>query len=64
MVSGRTGNDVSSDVEAAVIEVDRAADALKVALSALSHVWNRPGITLWERRVMNAAMRRARRAGT
>jgi hypothetical protein len=64
-VSGRTGHGVvSPDVEAAVREVDRTADALKSALGALSHVWNRPGITLWERRVMTAAGKRARRAGT
>lgn len=62
-VSDRTGHDISPDVDAAVREVDRASDALKSALATLSHVWHRPGITLWERRVMAAARERARRAG-
>lgn len=64
MLTGRTGHDISPDVDAAVREVDRAADALNSALAALSHVWNRPGITLKERRVMSAALRRARRSAT
>jgi hypothetical protein len=62
MVTGRTGHDISPDVETAVLHVDAAADALKAALAALSHVWNRPGITLKERRIMNAAGKRARRS--
>lgn len=64
-MSGRTGHGVvSPDVEAAVREVDRTADALKSALAALSHVWHRFGISPKERRIMNAARERARRAGT
>lgn len=63
-MNGRTGYDIAPDVEAAVREVNRAADALKQALATLTHVWNRPGITLKERRVMTAAGKRARRSAT
>lgn len=62
MTTGRTGHNISTEVEAAVREVDRAADAMKAALATLTHVWNSPGITLKERRVMTAAGKRARRS--
>ena len=63
-MSGRTGHDVSPDVEAVVQEVDRAAWSMKAALAAMTHVWNRPGVTLKERRIMTAAGKRARRSAT
>lgn len=63
-MTGRTGHDISPDVEAAVFQVDAAADVLKSALADVTHVWNRPGITLKEARVMNAARQRARRSAT
>lgn len=63
-MSGRTGHDISPEVEAAVREVDKAADAMKAALATLTHVWNMPGITLKERRIMTAAGKRARRSAT
>ena len=64
MTTGPTGHEISPDVEAVVRQVDRAAEAMKAALAALSVVWHRPTTTDKERRVMHAARQRARRSGT
>jgi hypothetical protein len=63
-MSGRTEHDISPEVEAAVREVDHAADVLKAALARLTRIWNIPGITQKERRVMRAAGKRALRSAT
>lgn len=63
-MSGRTGHDISPFVEAAVREVDRAAEAMKQALATLTHLWNLPATTPKERRIMRAAGQRARRSAT
>lgn len=64
MAIGRTGHDISPEVEAAVREVDRAADAMRSALATLTHLWNLPTTTSKERRIMRAAGQRAWRSAT
>jgi len=63
-MTGRTGHEVSPEVEAAVRQADRATEALKAALAMLTHLWNRPSTTTKERRIMSAAKQRARRSAT
>lgn len=58
----RSADITATDVDQVIRHVDAAADALKAALDEMTHVWNRPGITVADRRRMRAAGKRARSA--